>query len=45
MSSSFGYCFETERKIGQNFVEPRAVDVHIRRLRAVLNSHGGSDLV
>ncbi len=27
------------------FVEPRTVDVHIRRLRKALNEHGGGDLI
>ncbi len=30
---------------GDVFVEPRTVDVHIRRLRKALNAHGGKDLI
>ena len=30
---------------GDVFVEPRTVDVHIRRLREALNAHGGRDLI
>ena len=30
---------------GEVFVEPRTVDVHIRRLRQALNAHGGRDLI
>jgi two-component system phosphate regulon response regulator PhoB len=27
------------------FIEPRTVDVHIRRLRKALNAHAGEDLI
>ena len=30
---------------GDLFVEPRTVDVHIRRLRQALNEQGGRDLI
>ena len=45
-----GYVFSRDRLLGRVwggdvFVEPRTVDVHIRRLRKALNAHGGQDLV
>ena len=44
------YVFSRERLLGQVwggdvFVEPRTVDVHIRRLRKELNENGGKDLI
>ena len=44
------YVFSRERLLGQVwggdvFVEPRTVDVHIRRLREALNAHGGKDII
>ena len=45
-----GYVFTRDRLLGRVwggdvFVEPRTVDVHIRRLRQALNAHGGADLI
>ena len=44
------HVFSRERLLGQVwggdvFVEPRTVDVHIRRLREALNEHGGKDVI
>ena len=45
-----GYVFSRDRLLGRVwggdvFVEPRTVDVHIRRLRQALNARGGCDLI
>ena len=45
-----GYVFSREQLLGRVwgsdvFVEPRTVDVHIRRLRKVLNANGGRELL
>jgi two-component system phosphate regulon response regulator PhoB len=45
-----GYVYSRDRLLGRVwgsdvFVEPRTIDVHIRRLRQALNAHGGSDLI
>ena len=45
-----GYVYSRDRLLGRVwggdvFVEPRTVDVHIRRLRKALNAHGGRDLI
>ena len=45
-----GYVYSRDRLLGRVwggdvFVEPRTVDVHIRRLRKALNAHGGQDLI
>lgn len=45
-----GMVFSRDRLLGRVwggdvFVEPRTVDVHIRRLRQALNAHGGPDLI
>ena len=45
-----GYVYSRDRLLGRVwggdvFVEPRTVDVHIRRLRQALNARGGSDLI
>ncbi|MFT5440470.1 MAG: two-component system phosphate regulon response regulator PhoB [Alphaproteobacteria bacterium] len=45
-----GYVFSRDRLLGRVwggdvFVEPRTVDVHIRRLRSALNANGGQDLI
>ena len=45
-----GYVFSRDRLLGRAwggdvFVEPRTIDVHIRRLRSALNAKGGRDLI
>jgi two-component system phosphate regulon response regulator PhoB len=45
-----GYVFSRDRLLGRVwggdvFVEPRTIDVHIRRLRSALNANGGQDLI
>lgn len=45
-----GYVYSRDRLLGRVwggdvFVEPRTVDVHIRRLRQALNARGGCDLI
>jgi len=45
-----GYVYSRDRLLGRVwggdvFVEPRTVDVHIRRLRKSLNAHGSVDLI
>lgn len=45
-----GYVYSRDRLLGRVwgsdvFVEPRTVDVHIRRLRQALNAHGGKDVI
>jgi two-component system phosphate regulon response regulator PhoB len=45
-----GYVYSRDRLLGRVWggdvnVEPRTVDVHIRRLRKALGSHGGPDLI
>ncbi len=45
-----GYVYSRDRLLGRVwggdvFVEPRTVDVHIRRLRSALNARGGRDLI
>jgi two-component system phosphate regulon response regulator PhoB len=45
-----GFVYSRERLLsrvwgGDVFIEPRTVDVHIRRLRKALNAHGGRDLI
>ena len=45
-----GHVYSREKMLnqvwgGDVFVEPRTVDVHIRRLRKALNCHGGMDLI
>ncbi len=50
LTSRPGYVYSRESLLsrvwgGDVFVEPRTVDVHIRRLRKALNEHGGKDLI